>query len=143
MHRQSNQRTRKLVFIHNEHPVHSQRTPCSFTTNTLFINNEHPVHSQQTLCSFTTNTLVGRIGNWLFPRLLKVARLQDRIPAVAEPHRFILCMHEAQGVLSMRVGGATSQLDLPSLAPLSVAGCGRLQLGVPHCCTSVDYCKCW
>ena len=41
----------------------------------------------------------------------------------------------------MRVGGATSQLDLPSLTPLSVAGCGRLQLGVPHWATSVDYYK--
>ena len=30
----------------------------------------------------------------------------------------------AQGVLPMRVGGAISQLDLPSLTPLSVAGCG-------------------
>ena len=30
----------------------------------------------------------------------------------------------AQGVLPMRVGGATSQLDLPSLTPLSGAGCG-------------------
>ena len=30
----------------------------------------------------------------------------------------------AQGVLLMRVGGATSQLDLPSLTPLSVTGCG-------------------
>ena len=30
----------------------------------------------------------------------------------------------AQGVLLMRVGGATSQLDLPSLTPLSVAACG-------------------
>ena len=29
-----------------------------------------------------------------------------------------------QGVLPMRVGGATSQLDLPSLTPLSVARCG-------------------
>ena len=29
-----------------------------------------------------------------------------------------------QGVLPMKVGGATSQLDLPSLTPLSVAGCG-------------------
>ena len=38
----------------------------------------------------------------------------------------------AQGVLPMWVGGATSQLDLPSLTLLSVAGCGRLQLGVPH-----------
>ena len=31
----------------------------------------------------------------------------------------------------MRVGGAISQLDLPSLTLLSVAGCGRLLLGVP------------
>ena len=41
----------------------------------------------------------------------------------------------------MRVGGATSQLDLPSLTPLSVASCGRLQLGIPHWAASVDYCK--
>ena len=47
----------------------------------------------------------------------------------------------AQGVLLMRVEGETSQLDLPSRTPLSVAGCGRLQLGVPHWATSVDYCK--
>ena len=37
----------------------------------------------------------------------------------------------------MRVGGATSQLYLPSLTPLSVAACGRLQLVVPHWATSV------
>ena len=43
----------------------------------------------------------------------------------------------AQRVQPMRVGGAPSQLDLPSLTPLSVAGCGRLQLGVPHWATSV------
>ena len=30
---------------------------------------------------------------------------------------------------------------LPSLAPLSVAGCCLLQLGFPHWATSVDYCK--
>ena len=30
----------------------------------------------------------------------------------------------AQGVVPMRVGGATRQLDLPSLTPLSLAGCG-------------------
>ena len=30
----------------------------------------------------------------------------------------------AQGVLPLRVGGATSQLDLPSLMPFSVADCG-------------------
>ena len=43
----------------------------------------------------------------------------------------------AQGAMPMRVGGATSQLDLLSLAPLSVAGYGILQLGVPHWATSV------
>ena len=42
----------------------------------------------------------------------------------------------AQGVLPMRVGGATSQL-----APLSVASCGFMQLGVPHWAASVHYCK--
>ena len=47
----------------------------------------------------------------------------------------------AQGVLPMRVWGATSQFDLPSPAPLSVAGCSRLELGVPNLATSVDYCK--
>ena len=45
----------------------------------------------------------------------------------------------AQGVLLMRVLSATSQLDLPSLTPLS--GCGRLQSGVPHCAPSVYYWK--
>ena len=55
--------------------------------------------------------------------MLKVATLHVRIPPVAELHRFTLW--GAQGVLPMRVGGATSQLDLPSLTPLSVAGCGR------------------
>ena len=66
--------------------------------------------------------------------MLRVARLHDRIVAVAELHRFIPC---TQGVLPMRVGGANSQLDLPSLTPLSITDCGRLQLLVPHWATSV------
>ena len=41
----------------------------------------------------------------------------------------------------MRVGGATSQLELTSLTLWSIARCGRLQLGVPHWATSVDSCK--
>ena len=54
----------------------------------------------------------------------------------------------------MRVGGVTSELNLPSLTvdcPWSTAtrscggtpscSCGQLQLGVPHWATSVDYCK--
>ena len=69
--------------------------------------------------------------------MLTVARLQDRIPAVAELHRFILCTRRSGR--PMNVVGATSQLDLQSLTPVSVAVCGRLQLGVNYWATSVDY----
>ena len=37
----------------------------------------------------------------------------------------------------MSVGSATSQLVLPSLMPLSVDGCGQLQLEIDHWATSV------
>ena len=68
--------------------------------------------------------------------MLMVAPLHVRIPA------WLSCTdlyyaRGAQGVLPMRAGGAISQLDLPSLTLMSVAGCGRLQLGVPHWATSV------
>ena len=44
----------------------------------------------------------------------------------------------AQGVLPCEGLGVTaSQLYLPSLTPLSVAGCGRLQPGAAHWATSV------
>ena len=56
--------------------------------------------------------------------------------------RISLCNTWSSGGTALcRVGGATSQLDLPSLTPFSVAGCGRLQLGAPHWATSVNYCK--
>ena len=45
------------------------------------------------------------------------------------------------GTALCRVGGATSQLNLSSLTPLSVAGCDWLQPGAPHWATSVNYCK--
>ena len=44
-------------------------------------------------------------------------------------------------VRPLRVEGATSQLDLSSLTPLSVAGRGWLQLGVAHMATSVALLK--
>ena len=49
----------------------------------------------------------------------------------------MLCTRSSEA--TAHVGGG--QLDLPSLMLLSVAGCGRLQLGVPDLATSVDYCK--
>ena len=82
-------------------------------------------------------TLSGHIGKVVASQA-EVARL---IPAAAETAP-IYTVHEAfLGVLPMRVEGVTSQLDLPSLMPLSIAGWGQLQLGVPHRATSVDYCK--
>ena len=88
-------------------------------------------------------TLSGRIGKLVASHAegYKVAR--SNIPAVAELHRFILCTRRSGGtakaflVLPMRVGRANSQLYLPSLTPFSVAGCGRLKLGVLHWATSV------
>ena len=48
---------------------------------------------------------------------------------------------ELRGTALCRVRGATSQLDLPSLTPLSIAGCGLLQLRATYWVTSVNYCK--
>ena len=89
------------------------------------------------------NTLSGRTGvRW--PGIPKVARSRftecskscDLQPALH------LAIRGAQGGTDMYiVGSATSQFDLPSLTPLSIAGCGRLQLGAPHWATSVNYCK--
>ena len=72
--------------------------------------------------------------------MLMVARLQDRIPAVAKLHKFILCTTRSRDT-AHEGGGATSQLDLPSLTLWFLGGCGRLQIGVPNWATSVDYCK--
>ena len=61
--------------------------------------------------------------------------LKGQFPIETAP---IYTVHEgAQGVLPIRKGRATSQLDLPSLTLLSAAGCGRLQIGVAHWATSV------
>ena len=67
-------------------------------------------------------------------------KLRDRFPVEPRLHRFILCTR-LSGATAHEGGGATSQLDLHFLTPLSFAGCGRLQLGVPHWATSVDYCQ--
>ena len=74
-----------------------------------------------------SHTLRGRIGKVVASH----ASVARSIPADAA---LIYTMHESlmHGVLPMRLRSATSQMDRPSLTPLSVAGCGRLQLGVPH-----------
>ena len=51
---------------------------------------------------------------------------------------YVLCASSAQGVLPCEWRGVTAnQLDLPSLTPVSVAGCGRLQLKAAHWATWV------
>ena len=51
---------------------------------------------------------------------------------------YLHCKSNVQVILPHRGCRATaSQLDLSSLTPLSVAGCGRLHLGVAHWDTSV------
>ena len=60
----------------------------------------------------------GRIGKVVASRAA-VARSSP-----AEVALIYLYSRGSQGVLPMRVGGATRQLDLPFPTPLSVAGCG-------------------
>ena len=51
---------------------------------------------------------------------------------------YVLCASGTQGVLPCEGLGVTaSQLDLPSLAPLSVGSCGRLQPEAAHWATWV------
>ena len=51
---------------------------------------------------------------------------------------FVLCASGAQGVLLCEGWGVTaSQLNLSSLTPLCVDGCGQLELGAAHWATSV------
>ena len=66
--------------------------------------------------------------------------LSAAILMICSPHCTVQYV-ELRGTALCRVGGETSQLDLPSLTPLSVAGCGRLQQGAPHWATSLNYCK--
>ena len=44
---------------------------------------------------------------------------------------------QVSSIPGFRVGGEISESNLPSLTLLSGAGCGRLQLGVPHWVTTV------
>ena len=87
------------------------------------------------LYSNVNNTLSGRIGNVVASNA-EGCKIESR-SYKSELYRFILCTRRSGGTAHVG-GGTTSELDLPSLTSLSVAGYGRLQLGVPHWATSVD-----
>ena len=97
--------------------------------------------------SISTNRSLHFFQNMIFKMKVKVYPLMSgRIGKVVASHAdvrvslrlhwFILCTWRSGGT-AHEGGGCTSQLDLPSLTSLSVAGCGWLQLGVPHWATSV------
>ena len=91
------------------------------------------------LLSSSIYTLSGRTGSalvWHTRGRAFESRLVQQVLRICRPRKHP-AIPGAQGSLLVRVGGATSQLDLPSPTPLSVAGCGRLQLLVPHRATSV------
>ena len=62
-----------------------------------------------------------------YPRTSFRASLATESLVICLPHLH-RAIRGAQGVLLMRVGGATIQLDISSPTPLSVAGFGLLQL---------------
>ena len=63
-------------------------------------------------------------------------RLQCRLPA--HMHAPIYIVHDVlRGYCPLASGLTATKFDVPSLTPLSVAGCGRLQQGVASWATSV------
>ena len=77
-----------------------------------------------------------------FPKVARSPLAQCSKSCDLQPARIAVCNTWSSGGTALcRVGGATSQLNLPSLTPLSVADCGWLQLMAPPLATSVNYCK--
>ena len=77
-------------------------------------------------CKVGFHTLSGRTGSALVFRRSHDRGLLSAVSLViCSPARIAVCNTWTSGGAALcREGGATSQLDLPSLAPLSVAGCG-------------------
>ena len=85
------------------------------------------------------NTLSGRLGKVVASHAASHCSWLPRIASRSIPAE-VRCTSRSGGT-AHEDRGATSQLDLPSLTPLSVAGCGWLQLGIPNWAASVHYCK--
>ena len=88
--------------------------------------------------------LVGLPVGWL----VGLAYPWTRVRALVAAASLAICtplLHRAirgaRGVLPIRMEGAISQMDLPALTSLSVAGYSRLQLGAPNWATLAYYCK--
>ena len=92
------------------------------------------VQDKQALSIDSDYTMSGSTGKVVASH----ARISRSSPGLTERDLSVLCASGAQGALPCEGRGVTaSQLDLPSLTPLSVAGCGRLQLEAAHWVTWV------
>ena len=80
----------------------------------------------------------GRTVGLVFQRSRVRASLAAASIAICSQHLH-RAIRGAKGVLlCIECGITASQVDLPSLTPLSVAGCGRLLMEAPHWVTSVE-----
>ena len=71
--------------------------------------------------------------------MLKVARMQDRIPAVAELHRFILCTRRSGGT-AHESGGCDQSIASTVSDDIVRSWLWSTELGVLHW-AAVHYCK--
>ena len=91
---------------------------------------------EKVMVYYYIHTLSCRIGN------VVASHAEDcRIDSRLRLQRFKLYTRRSESTAHKGWGLRPCQLDLTTLTPLSVADCGRLQLGVPHRATSVEYCK--
>ena len=77
---------------------------------------------------------------WVAPQARRLPRIQEVGSSILFRgwDNLYCCTSGAHGALPCKEWGITTcQLDLPSLTPVSVDGCGRLQLWVTHWTTSV------
>ena len=105
-----------------------------------WVHPECTLHTEYTLsapCTLSTPWVASQTARW--PGIPK-----ERVRFLLAVASLVICglhLHrasEAHGVLPCEGWGLTaSQLDPPSLTTLSVAGCGRLQLGAAYSTTSV------
>ena len=105
-----------------EHLNHYHLSGCSLAVYTRFI--LWPFYTRFRPC--VVYTLSGRTGSAL---TWHSEGRTSAAPSVQQVLRFLariaLCNTWSSGGTALcRVGGATSQLDLPYLTPLSIAGCG-------------------
>ena len=88
----------------------------------------------------TFYTLSSRIGKVVASHAAVARSIPAKVALIYSMHEK-LRVKAAHEQATHEGGGTTSQFDLPSLTSLFVAGCGWLQLGVPHWAASVDCCK--